>query len=97
MGRYWVGTAWSPSISPPSISPPSTPHSMFIANNGSALLLQLSLAYLEGDLLFENNTANLGAAISVQDRSRVRNHISYIVTEWYSWTASTRLTLIIVS
>lgn len=92
MGRYWVGTAWSPSI-----SPPSTPHSTFIANNGSALLLQLSLAYLEGDLLFENNTANLGAAISVQDRSRVRNHISYIVTEWYSWTASTRLTLIIVS
>ena len=46
--------------------------STFTANNGSALLLRQSLAYLEGDLLFENNTANLGAAVSVRDRSRVR-------------------------
>lgn len=56
----------------------SLQHSTFVANNGSALLLQLSLAYLEGHLLFENNTANLGAAISVQDRSRVSIHKSCV-------------------
>lgn len=58
---------------------PTLSASTFIANNGSALLLRLSLAYLEDHLLFENNTANLGAAISVRDRSRVKTYILHAV------------------
>ena len=50
-------------------APPS--HRTFTANNGSALLLRLSLGYLEGKLLFESNLAQKGGAIRVLDRSRV--------------------------
>ena len=61
-----------PSLSSSPSHPLLALHSTFLSNNGSSILLRLSLAYLEGQLLFQDNIANRGAAISVLDRSRVR-------------------------
>ena len=45
--------------------------SVFYDNTGSAVLLRNSLLYVSGDALFVKNKADVGAAINIQEGSRV--------------------------
>lgn len=46
-------------------------HSLFGDNTGSAVLLRNSLLYVNGDVTFVRNQADIGAAINIQEGSRV--------------------------
>ena len=45
--------------------------SVFYNNTGSAVLLRNSLLYLSGEARFAKNKADVGAAINIQEGSRV--------------------------
>ena len=45
---------------------------MFYDNTGSAVLLRNSLLYVSGEVFFVKNKADVGAAINIQEGSRVR-------------------------
>ena len=47
-------------------------YSLFGDNTGSAVLLRNSLLYASGEITFVRNKADIGAAINIQEGSRVR-------------------------
>ena len=58
--------------------------SVFYDNTGSAVLLRNSLLYVSGDALFVKNKADIGAAINIQEGSRVSREMK----KWqkiYKW------------
>ena len=57
--------------------------SMFTGNTGSGILLRLSYAHISDNITFEGNMAENGAAIQLQDLSRVRYQHDLLTTCLY--------------
>lgn len=57
--------------------------SVFYDNTGSAVLLRNSLLYVSGDALFVKNKADIGAAINIQEGSRVSEKVTDLQAAFY--------------